>query len=74
MVKGEQSGSSGRADWQVRLAGAVGGGVGAALGLLVVNLADMHGFGLIVFLAAFLGGLFLGRFAGSRLFQRPPGT
>jgi hypothetical protein len=75
MGNGEQSGLGGRSDWPVRLSGAVGCGVCAALALLVMSLADLHMFplGLIVFLAAVGVGTFLGRLAGSRLFGRSPG-
>ena len=46
MGHGVQSGSGGRADWPVRLCGAVGAGAGMALAPLVGSLADLRGFGL----------------------------
>jgi hypothetical protein len=74
MENGDQSGSSGRSDGPVRLATAIGGGGGAALGLLVRQ--DLGGFwpGVIVFGAVIAVGALLGRLAGSLLFRRPPGT
>jgi predicted permease len=74
MKNSEQSGSGGRIDWPFRLAGAVGAALCGGLALLVMSLADLHLFplGLIVFLAAIAVGIFLGQFAGSFLFRRPP--
>jgi len=76
MGNGEQSGSSGRDDWRVRIAGAVGAAVTGGLALLVMSLADMRLFplGMILFLAAIAVGLWLGQRAGSRLFRAPPGS
>jgi hypothetical protein len=75
MGNGEQSGSGDRIGWPIRLAAAVGGGIGAALGLLVksLNLADL-GFplGMLVFVGMVGVGTILGRLAGSLLFRKPP--
>jgi hypothetical protein len=76
MANGEQSGSCGRADWRVRLAGAVGAGVGGALCLLIGSLADLRWpwwWGMIAFGAAIAVGILLGQLVGSLLFRRPPG-
>jgi hypothetical protein len=76
MGNGEQSGSSARNDWRVRIAGGIGAAITGGLALLVMSLADMHLFplGMIVFLAAIAVGLLLGQRAGSGLFRRPPGS
>jgi hypothetical protein len=52
MGNGERSGSGGRRNWPVDVAGGVGGAAGGALAMLVGKLADLGGFwpGLIVFL------------------------
>jgi hypothetical protein len=71
MGNGEQSSSGGRAGWPVRLAAAAG--IGAALGLLLVNLVDLRGWGVIAFCAAVGVGTALGRRAGSLLLRKPPG-
>jgi hypothetical protein len=76
MSKSEQSGTSARDDWRVRIAGALGAAVTGGLALLAMSLADMHLFplGLILFLAAIAVGILLGQRFGSRLFSRqPPG-
>jgi hypothetical protein len=76
MGNGEQSGSGGRAAWRVRLAGAVGAAVGAALALLVGSLADLRWpwwWGMIAFGAAIAVGILLGQLVGSLVFRRPPG-
>jgi hypothetical protein len=75
MGDGERSGSGGRSDWPVRLSGAVGALVGAAVALFVVKplLGDL-GFwpGLIAFVVVVVGGLLVGQLAGRLLF-RPSG-
>jgi len=74
MDNSEQSGSSVRDDWRNRIAGAIGVAVCAGLSLLALNLADVHMFpvGLLVYAAAIVVGIFLGRFVGSRFFPKPP--
>jgi|GEM_PF-6111014 len=76
MSNAEQSGSSSRDDWRIRIAGAVGAAITGGLALLVMSLADLRLFplGLIVFLVAIAVGIWLGQRAGSRLFRRPPGS
>ncbi len=76
MKNDEQSGSGGRTNWPVILAGVVGGGAGVALGLLVVTLANIRGFwpGMIAVCVGGSAGTILGRLAGSILFPRPPGN
>ena len=71
MGNGEQSGSGGRDSVRVLLATMIGSTVGASLGMLLVNLIDFHGWGVVVFVTANLVGLHLGRHAGFRLFGRP---
>jgi hypothetical protein len=78
---GERSGSEGRSDWPVRLAGMVGGGAGMALAMLVGALADLprggwRGFwlGMIMVGVGVSVGVVLGRLAGSLVFRRPPGS
>jgi len=73
MSNGKRSSSASRGGWPVLLAGCVGGAAGAALALLVGSLADFHGWGIVVFVAAVMIGIFCGQFAGSRLFRSPPG-
>jgi hypothetical protein len=74
MDNSKQSGLSIRPDWRDRIAGAIGVAVVGGLSLLALNLADVHMFpvGLIVYMAAIVVGIFLGRFVGSRLFRKPP--
>jgi hypothetical protein len=72
MSNGKQPGSASRGGWPVRLAGCVGGAAGASLALLVFSLVDFHGWGILVFVAAVMVGIFCGQFAGSRLFRSPP--
>ena len=74
MGNGEPSGSGGRRNWRVDVAGGVGGAAGGALAMLVGNLADLRGFwpGLLVFLLGLVAGAVLGRLAGSLLFRGPP--
>jgi hypothetical protein len=74
MGNGERSGSGGRRNWLVDVAGAVGGCAGVALGMLVLTLADLHEFWpwTIACSAGAGVGAVLGRLAGSRVFRRPP--
>jgi hypothetical protein len=76
MSNAEESSSSARNDWPVRIAGGVGGAITGGLALLVMSLTDLHLFplGMIVFLAAIAVGILLGQRVGSRLFRRPPGS
>ena len=76
MGSGEQSGSGGRGNWPVKFAGAVGAGAGAALGLLVVALADLRGFwpALIAVCVGISVGVVLAQLARSLLFRQPPGN
>jgi hypothetical protein len=75
MRDGERSDTGGRSDWLVRLSGAVGACVGAAVALFVVKplLGDL-GFwpGLIAFVVVVVGALLVGRLVGGLLF-RPSG-
>jgi hypothetical protein len=76
MENSEQQGSGGRADWPVRLAGAVGGLIAGALGLLVKSLVEppwQWGLGAFAFVGMIVVGIILGQFVGSRLFRKPPG-
>jgi hypothetical protein len=76
MANGELSSSGGRGDWRFRLVVAAGGGAGMAVVMLVGSLADLHGFlpGLTTLGVGYAVGVFLGHFAGSRMFPRPPGN
>ena len=76
MDNGEQSGSGSRSNWPVKLAGVVGAGAGAALGLLVVALADLRGFWprLIAVCVGISVGVVLAQLTRSLLFRRPPGN
>jgi hypothetical protein len=74
MTNSEQPGSGGREDWRVRIASAVGGGAGAAFGLWGPFPKDLPLlWGTVAFVAVVVGGIVLGRLAGSLLFRRPPG-
>lgn len=76
MGNGERSGSGGRDDWRVRLAGGVGGIVTAALALLArPALGGDLGLwpGTLAFVAVTAAGILLGRFVGSLVFRRPSG-
>jgi hypothetical protein len=74
MANGELSGSGGWGDWRFRLVVAAGGGAGMAVAMLVGSLADLHGFlpGLTSLGVGYAVGVFLGHFAGSHMFPRPP--
>jgi len=76
MGNGKRSGSGGRTNWPVNLAGCVGAGAGVALSFLVGALADLRGFwpGMIAVCVGGGVGVVLGRLAGSLVFRRPPGN
>ena len=74
MENGEPSGSGSQKNWPVILSGAVGAGVGVALGPWLVGLADLGGFwpGVI---GAGVGagvGVILGQLVGSLVFRQSP--
>ncbi len=73
MGNGERSGSTGRSDWPVRIAGMVGGAVAAAVALLWRP--DLGGLwpGLIAFAVAIAVGIVLGRLVGGLLFRPSSG-
>ena len=73
MGNGEQSGSGGRGDGRVLLATMVGSTIGLSLSMLLVNLVDFHGWGIVVVVTANLVSIHLGRLVGYRLFGRPAG-
>jgi hypothetical protein len=75
MGSGKQSGPGGRDDWRVRIAGAVGGLITGALGLLVRSL-DLRwpwGLGAFAFVGMIVVGIVLGQLAGRRLFRPASG-
>ncbi len=73
MGNGERSGPDGRSNWQVRIAGGVGGAVGSAGALLWRP--DLGGFwpGLVAFSIMTGVGIVLGQLAGRRLFRPSSG-
>lgn len=73
MGNGERSGSRGRSNWPVRIAGGVGGAVGAAGALLWHP--DLGGFwqGLAAFVIVVGAGIVLGLLAGRLLFRPSSG-
>ena len=73
MGNGERSGSGGRSNWPVRIAGMVGGAAGAAGALLWRP--DLGGFwpGLVAFGVVTGVGAVLGRFVGGLLFRPSSG-
>jgi hypothetical protein len=74
MGNSEQSDSDGRSDMPVRIAGAVGGLIFGALGLLLKDVIDLHlslPWGTITFVATMLCGIFFGR-AAYRIFRKSP--
>jgi hypothetical protein len=79
MGNDERSGSSSRINWPAKLSAGVGTGVGVATGyvlsLQAIKLTGLEGFWpwIVVFVGGG-GGAFLGQFAGSRMFRRPPGN
>jgi hypothetical protein len=71
MGNDERSGSGGRGDWPVRLAGMIGAGAGAAVALFVVKpLVELpFWLGVIAFAAMVGVGGILGRLVGGLLFR-----
>lgn len=70
MSNQNQSVSGGGKSLPIVLSGMVGGAAGGAIALLSRNWIDLgFWFGLVAFLVLLLGGMFIGRFVGSRLFR-----
>jgi hypothetical protein len=80
MGNGERSGSGGRSDWPIRIAGMVGTAAGLGGVMLVAAWADLRGrgwgglwVGLILVAVGISVGLVLGRLVGGLLFRPPSG-
>lgn len=71
----ERSGSGGRTNWPVVLAGCVGAAAGIVLSGLAISLSGLEGFWPGVIGAGVGAGLgvFLGQIVGARVFRRPRG-
>ncbi len=75
MGNGERSGSGGRSDWPVRIAGGVGAAAAMTLALLLGPVVGIDGFwqGTIAVAVAISVGIVLGQFVGKLLFRPPSG-